>query len=351
MICGDVVKNADPTSTGVDYRSYLEPGVRRLVEQCIDVLGCVTHSSCEGRPPTADSELRLRRVAITPRDDREHAQLRVLLQRCAARVNSAVGASSWVTVEIRESDLRSDSLPPRPTLNIVFAPQPRLATRDYFEHLAITYVAFCDELCGSTENRRDHTPAGSAANLMSRDLLSAVRQFYDMALSWHCKEPTTQCAAGGIAAKALHLHAMNFGLWHHEDAVRRPSINDHEVARRKRCIDDLNTRRNAAIEDLDVTLLDRLHPNQNPDATLHTETPGTIVDRLSVLTLRILHSDSAQHCSRRRALLEDQYDDLFSGLEQFLARVRRGDLRFKLYRQYKSAGQRSYCSLFETRQT
>jgi hypothetical protein len=30
--------------------------------------------------------------------------------------------------------------------------------------------------------------------------------------------------------------------------------------------------------------------------------------------------------------------------------VRAGEMRFKLYRQFKSAGQRSYCALFETRE-
>ena len=51
-------------------------------------------------------------------------------------------------------------------------------------------------------------------------LLFGVRQFYDIALSWHGKEPAA-CANGGITAHALHLHAMNFGLWHHKVAVRR----------------------------------------------------------------------------------------------------------------------------------
>lgn len=144
---------------------------------------------------------------------------------------------------------------------------------------------------------------------------------------------------------ALHLHAINFALWHHEDAVRRPGAGDHEIAGRKRLIDDLNDQRNKAIEGIDVALLDRFQPN--PLARLHTETPGTIIDRLSVLTLRILHTaDPPNPCL---AVLDEQYDDLFGGLEQLLTGVEVGDVRFKLYRQFKAAGQRSYCALFETR--
>ncbi len=186
-------------------------------------------------------------------------------------------------------------------------------------------------------------------NGMPADLLSAVRRFHDIALSWHRDEPATPSDSGGIAAKALHLHAMNFGLWHHEDAVRRPGVSDQEVARRKRLIDDLNARRNAAIEEIDATLLDHVNPHQS--APLHTETPGTIVDRLSVLALRILHTNRAEQPTSHRAVLEEQYDDLCCGLDQFLTRMRDGELRFKPYRQFKSAEQRSYCGLFEARDT
>jgi hypothetical protein len=185
--------------------------------------------------------------------------------------------------------------------------------------------------------------------LANSELLLAARQFYDSAVSWHDNGHATSLGRDGIAAKALHLHAINFDLWHHEDAVRRTGVGDHEVARRKRCIDELNARRNAAIEDIDVALLDGASPN--PSAPLHTDTPGTIVDRLSVLALRILHTNRAEDSGSRHAVLGEQYGDLFGGLEQFLKALQGGKIRFKLYRQFKSAGQRSYCGLFETRDT
>ncbi len=174
-----------------------------------------------------------------------------------------------------------------------------------------------------------------------------MRQFYDLALSWHRKEPETSWEGEAIAVMSLRLHAINFALWHHEDAVRRPDADDREVARRKRTIDDLNARRNETIEDIDVTLLDRFPPN--PTARLHTETPGTIVDRLSVLALRILHTDD--RFGPRHRVLEEQYDDLLGGLDQLLTGIRGGEARFKLYRQFKAEGQRSYCALLQTGHT
>jgi hypothetical protein len=194
---------------------------------------------------------------------------------------------------------------------------------------------------------RERVQDGAPPDSTSTDLLSAVRQFYDIAVLWHSEEPADASARGDIAAKALHLHELNFALWHHEDAVRRRGVDDDEVARRKRCIDDLNARRNAAIEDVDVTLLDRAAVD--PNAPLHTETPGTIVDRLSVLALRIVHTNRVEQTGARLAVLNEQYDDLLGGLEQLLARMQAGDVRFKLYRQFKSAAQRDYCDLFEDR--
>lgn len=181
----------------------------------------------------------------------------------------------------------------------------------------------------------------------STDLLSAVRQFHDIAMRWHTEAPDDAAVRDSIAAKALHLHALNFALWHHEDAVRRPGADDPEVARRKRCIDDVNARRNGAIEDIDASLLDCI--DLNPNAPLHTETPGTIVDRLSVLALRIAHTNNGDQPDARRPVLDEQYEDLVGGLEQLLARMQAGGARFKLYRQFKSSAQRSYCDLFEDR--
>jgi Protein of unknown function (DUF4254) len=181
----------------------------------------------------------------------------------------------------------------------------------------------------------------------STDLLATVREYYRSASSWHGEGSASASDSDTIAAKALHLHALNFDLWHHEEAVRRPGVSDQEVARRKRRIDDLNTRRNAAIEDIDLTLLERL--DLNLSAPLYTETPGTIVDRLSVLTLRILHTKRAESSGARLAVLDEQCADLVGGLEQLLARLAAGHVRFKLYRQFKSAAPGNYCDLFERR--
>jgi ADP-heptose:LPS heptosyltransferase len=238
--------------------------------------------------------------------------------------------------------------PTRPeTWGFRFAPHRHVHLSDMADISVERVLGALEELAeqhvGAAPRHHNGKPVGDA------DLPSAVRQFHDIAMSWHREGPAASSDDGSVAAKALHLHAMNFGLWHHEDAVRRPGISDQEVARRKRRIDDLNAERNAAIEDIDAALFDRV--DANPGAPLHTETPGTIVDRLSVLALRLVHADRAEPAGSYVEVLEEQFDDLVRGLERFLADMRDGAIRFKPYRQFKSAGQRSYCALFETRDT
>lgn len=320
----------------VRCHAQLEPGIR-LLQQRLGALGARTLRGCEGHPPRGDSGLQPRYVRVAAAGEHGHDELLATLQELAAQADSAAGSGGLVSVDVIEREPRPGSRQPARAVDIVFAPRPGLDPRDYFEHAAAGYAELCARLHGCAEG--DATTA---------DLLSAARQFYDMALSWHCREPASPAGAQDISAKALHVHALNFALWHHEDAVRRAGISDREVARRKACIDDLNARRNAAVEHLDVTLLDR--HGSNDTAPLHTETPGTIVDRLSVLALRILHTNRAEGPSSRLALLEEQHDDLFCGLEQLLTQLGNGQVRFKLYRQFKAAGQRSYCALFEDRE-
>ena len=188
-----------------------------------------------------------------------------------------------------------------------------------------------------------HVAAHPAGFTSAAELLFGVSQFGHYATAWHRRDGAEPGPAAGLAPMVLDLHALNFALWHHEDAARRPDAGDREVADRKRRIDRLNARRNAAIEHIDATLLDRLAPRLRPGAELHTETPGTIVDRLSVLTLRILHTSGA-HADRLR-VLDEQHADLCRALEALLIRLEHGEARYKVYRQYKTAEQHPGCHL------
>jgi hypothetical protein len=153
-----------------------------------------------------------------------------------------------------------------------------------------------------------------------------------------------ETSADGLMSVAMAQHEANFELWHEEDKARVPGVPDAEIARVKHAIDGLNQRRNDMMEKMDIWLLERL--DQNPGAPLHSETPGLMIDRLSILALKIYHTREEAHRAsateahrlrnaERLALLEEQRDDLAGCLDALWGEVLNGTRRFKLYRQMK----------------
>jgi hypothetical protein len=143
-------------------------------------------------------------------------------------------------------------------------------------------------------------------------------------------------------------HLANFELWHTEDAARTPGATDSDLARVKRRIDETNQRRNDLSEQIDQTLLDSLAAQAlpNPAAPLHSESPGLMIDRLSILALKIFHTREEMerpgapdgHMERNRErlhILTEQRSDLAACLDHLWAETLAGTRRFKLYRQLK----------------
>lgn len=149
----------------------------------------------------------------------------------------------------------------------------------------------------------------------------------------------------GLEREILLQHRANFELWHEEDKARDPEATDPQVAHVKRSIDRLNQRRNDLMEKVDERFLE-LAGEQDGAAPLHSESPGLMIDRLSILALKIYHtaeeaargSASEAHREKNRArvaVLHEQRRDLAGCLESLWAEVMAGKRRFKLYRQMK----------------
>jgi hypothetical protein len=165
---------------------------------------------------------------------------------------------------------------------------------------------------------------------------------------WHQTDASPLDAGTTIEDCVIAQHWQNFALWHEEDKARDAHASDAQIATVKRQIDQLNQQRNDLTERCDELLLSFLCEQGLPlfGAELHTETPGMILDRLSILSLKRYHtleqterSDvDSEHIARNRdrlQTLEEQRSDLANSLDVLWQRILNGERGFKVYRQLK----------------
>ncbi|MCE2660863.1 MAG: DUF4254 domain-containing protein [Rubrivivax sp.] len=154
-------------------------------------------------------------------------------------------------------------------------------------------------------------------------------------------------------------HRNNCLLWAEEDLARRTQVGAEAIAANKRAIDRFNQARNDATERVDEFLLlalglvdlhtmgsDAPVSRAPSTARLNSETAGSIIDRMSILSLKVhamraqtlrddvdsSHRDASQ---RKLERLEQQLADLGHCLDELLAETRAGKACFKVYRQFK----------------
>ena len=140
------------------------------------------------------------------------------------------------------------------------------------------------------------------------------------------------------------LSIINTTLWHEEDKARDSEADDSTIADVKRKIDRLNGARVDKVEEIDSILFSRISFNEN--ATMNTETPGSVIDRLSIFCLKRYHMDfeagrsdsSEEHrnkCNEKLALINQQISDLSDAYDNLLEEIKEGKRRYSMYRQFK----------------
>ena len=184
---------------------------------------------------------------------------------------------------------------------------------------------------------------------------AAVTAFHDACLAstgWPADDAAARAAlpAGPLADAwgwVLVNHRFNCSLWDEEDLARRTRAADAEIAANKRHIDRFNQARNDAMERIDDALLRATADwPRAADARLSSETAGAMIDRMSILSLKIHHMglqtvradvDDAHRESTRakQAQLRLQRADLASCFDRLLDELRAGTGYFKIYRQFK----------------
>lgn len=176
---------------------------------------------------------------------------------------------------------------------------------------------------------------------------ASIVSFHDESLH----EAMPQPYGGGVVAGPWRWvaanHQYNTLLWDEEDKARRTDVAPTEIAASKRLIDQYNQKRNDAIEAMDEAILSALMDTPHTaSARLSSETAGAMIDRLSILALKISHmreqterSDATpEHIDACRSKLERlqlQRDDLVTCFDRLLQEAVAGQAYFKVYRQFK----------------
>lgn len=179
------------------------------------------------------------------------------------------------------------------------------------------------------------------------DVDRVLQIHHETVVRWH--EHDIEQRFHGVYGLICQQHAFNFRLWHEEDIARSPDATDQEIAQVKRNIDKLNQQRNDWIEKIDEWLLGDLAERRVAplsDARKNTETPGSAIDRLSIMSLRLYHlNEQASRSNVDEALIASvnqkitiglaQLRDLAQSLRELLADIYSGHRRHGTYQQMK----------------
>ncbi len=141
-------------------------------------------------------------------------------------------------------------------------------------------------------------------------------------------------------------HLFNFKLWGEEDIARRDDKGFEFVYQAKRNIDKYNQQRNNYIESIDQAFYEALKPLPHSQCPVHSETPGMMIDRLSILALKTYHMqlqttredvDKAHvsTCMQKYETLLEQLSQLKRCLIELLDDIQNGRKTYRLYHQFK----------------
>ncbi|HHF7374911.1 DUF4254 domain-containing protein [Legionella bozemanae] len=141
-------------------------------------------------------------------------------------------------------------------------------------------------------------------------------------------------------------HAFNYQLWHAEDRARRDDQGYEFVYQAKREIDRFNQLRNNRMEAMDEWLFNQLQPADYHTCPVHSESPGMIIDRLSILSLKSYHmelqtkredvvEEHRKNCTHKLAIINQQLEQLAQCFKELLEDVKAQKRTFRIYHQFK----------------
>jgi hypothetical protein len=154
-------------------------------------------------------------------------------------------------------------------------------------------------------------------------------------------------SAGSLEAILYHKNWIDTVQWHLEDICRDPKVTDAKMAELKRRIDKSNQDRTDKVELLDDWIIAK-YKDVKPSASarLNTESPAWVIDRISILALKIFHmkeqvertdvdKEHKDKCQVKLETLLEQKQDMTESFNGLLEDVAKGEKKIKVYRQMK----------------
>tara|TARA_Y100000385_G_C13031924_1_gene611158 strand:- start:889 stop:1494 length:606 start_codon:yes stop_codon:yes gene_type:complete len=175
--------------------------------------------------------------------------------------------------------------------------------------------------------------------------------FNDVILKYHIKDDVNFKYPNPHKIKSLEYFLfekcwIDTVQWHLEDIIRNPDLPPIKGLEIKHQIDISNQNRTDIVEKIDDYYFNVFNQNNNQNNKLNTESPGWVVDRLSILCLKIFHMNEqilrnnasknhVENCRKKLMILNTQQQDLSCAFDELLEDYKKGNKIIKVYRQMK----------------
>ena len=182
------------------------------------------------------------------------------------------------------------------------------------------------------------------ANSIFQDVIATYKVLNSVDQPFQNKHDKGEDLIGHLLYRKCWIDSVQ---WAYEDIIRDPNINPVAALKLKRKIDASNQDRTDTVEFIDSYFLDT-HKNvqAKPTAKINSESPAWVIDRLSILALKIYHmhletvredaSDShKKSCQTKLNTLLEQRTDLSIAIDDLLEDIANGDKYMKVYKQMK----------------
>jgi hypothetical protein len=182
------------------------------------------------------------------------------------------------------------------------------------------------------------------ANSIFQDVIKTYKVLNSVDQSFNNKYDEKEDLLGHLLYRKCWIDTVQ---WAYEDIIRDPNIDPVAALTLKRKIDASNQDRTDTVEFIDSYFLNKYRDVQiSPNAKINSESPAWVIDRLSILALKIYHMhletvrDDANDahkatCQKKLNVLLEQRNDLSIAIDDLLEDIANGNKYMKVYKQMK----------------